>query len=84
MSGSPRHRCCGEFTRSELARRSLAEAGRGLPSIESGMPAPAGTGLNRRSFLLRSGALALSVYGASLLKPQAFAEGIARAAGSQG
>ena len=84
MSGSLRHRCCGEFTRSELARRSLAEAGRGLPSIESGMPAPAGTGLSRRSFLLRSGALALSVYGASLLKPQAFAEGIARAAGSQG
>jgi uncharacterized protein (DUF1501 family) len=84
VSGAPRHRCCGEFTRSELARRSLAEAGRGLPSIDPGMPAPAGTGLNRRSFLLRSGALALSVYGASLLKPQAFAEGIAKAAGNQG
>ena len=41
------------------------------------MPAPAGTGLSRRSFLLRAGGVALSVYGASLLKPQAFAEGIA-------
>lgn len=84
MSAAPRHRCCGEFSRAELVRRSLAEAGSGLPAIERGMPAPAGTGLSRRSFLLRSGALALSVYGASLLKPQAFAEGIARAAGSRG
>ncbi len=84
MSASRRHHCCGEFTRAELARRSLAEAGSGLPAIEPGMPAPAGTGLNRRSFLLRSGALALSVYGASLLRPQAFTEGIAKAAGSQG
>ena len=32
------------------------------------MPAPAGTGLNRRSFLLRSGAAMLSVYGASKLR----------------
>ena len=31
------------------------------------MPAPAGTGLNRRSFLLRSSAAMLSVYGASKL-----------------
>ncbi|MEZ5154915.1 MAG: DUF1501 domain-containing protein [Solirubrobacterales bacterium] len=62
----------------------MAEAGRGLPAIEPGMPAPAGTGLNRRSFLLRSGALALSVYGASLLRPEAFVEGIAEAAGAQG
>ena len=33
------------------------------------MPAPAGTGLSRRSFLLRTGGLALSVYGASMLRP---------------
>lgn len=45
------------------------------------MPAPAGTGLSRRSFLLRTGGLALSVYGASLLGPRAFSEGIAKAAG---
>jgi len=82
---APGHRCgCREFTRSELARRSFAEAGRGLPSIEPGMPVPAGTGMTRRSLLLRGGALALSVYGASMLRPQAFVEGIARAAGSQG
>ncbi|HEU4599795.1 MAG TPA: hypothetical protein VFS26_08610, partial [Solirubrobacterales bacterium] len=79
------HRCgCREFTRAELARRSFAEAGRGLPAIEPGMPAPAGTGMTRRSLLLRGGALALSVYGASMLKPQTFVEGIARAAGTQG
>jgi uncharacterized protein (DUF1501 family) len=85
MSQSPRpHGCCNEFTRSELARRSLAEAGKGLPSIERGMPAPAGTGLSRRSFLLRSGALALSIYGASMLDPKAFVDGIAKAAESQG
>ncbi len=85
MSPAPRHHsCCGEFTRSELARRSLAEAGKGLPAIERGMPAPAGTGLSRRSFLLRSGGLALSLYGASLLNPRAFVDGIAKAAGSQG
>jgi uncharacterized protein (DUF1501 family) len=85
VSGHRASRCgCREFTRAELARRSLAEAGRGLPAIEPGMPAPAGTGLTRRSLLMRGGALALSVYGASLLRPQAFVEGIAQAAGSQG
>jgi len=85
VSGGSGQRCgCREFTRSELARRSFAEAGRGLPAIEPGMPAPAGTGLTRRSLLLRGGALALSVYGASLLRPQALVEGIAKAAGSQG
>lgn len=63
-------------------RKGFAEAGRGLPAIESGMPTPAGTGLSRRSFLLRSGGLALSVYGASLISPRAFTEGVARAAGA--
>jgi uncharacterized protein (DUF1501 family) len=73
------HRCCGEHTRAELVRRTVAEAGRGLPAVEPGMPAPAGTGLSRRSFLVRTGGLALSVYGASMLRPGAFKEGIARA-----
>jgi len=85
MSPAPHRKgCCNEFTRAELARRSLAEAGKGLPTIERGMPAPAGTGLSRRSFLLRTGGLALSVYGASLLNPRAFVDGIAEAAGAQG
>ena len=64
---------CEEFSRSHLMRRAVAEAGRGLPAIERGMPLPAGTGLSRRSFLLRSSAAMLSVYGASKL-------GLARAA----
>jgi uncharacterized protein (DUF1501 family) len=57
-------RACDDCTRSELFR---AAAGRGLPAIEPGMPAPAGAGLTRRSLLLRSAGLALSVYGAGRL-----------------
>ena len=45
------------------------------------MPTPAGTGLNRRSFLARGSGLALSVFGGSLLSRMAFEEGIARAQG---
>ena len=44
------------------------------------MPTPAGTGLDRRSFLLRSAGLALAVYGGSRLPLTAFDEGIAAAA----
>ena len=72
---------CEEFGRAKLMRRAVAEAGRGLPVIERGMPAPAGTGLSRRSFLMRSGAAMLSVYGASKLGLRHFEEGIAQAAG---
>jgi uncharacterized protein (DUF1501 family) len=56
---------CNDFTRSQLLRRGAAVAGKGLPRIEPGMPLPAGTGLDRRTFLLRSAGAALSVYGAS-------------------
>src|SRR5450631_637861 len=83
MSIAPAHRSCAceGFTRAELLRRGAAQAGRGLPAIEPGMPTPAGTGLSRRGFLLGSAGLALSVYGAGrLLSPAAFEEGIARAA----
>jgi uncharacterized protein (DUF1501 family) len=72
---------CEEFSRSHLMRKAVAEAGRGLPSIEPGMPEPAGTGLSRRSFMLRSGAAMLSVYGASKLRFADLQEGIAQAAG---
>jgi uncharacterized protein (DUF1501 family) len=52
----------------------------GLPAIEKGMPAPAGTGLSRRSLLLRSAGLALAVYGAGRLTSlPAFEDGVARA-----
>jgi uncharacterized protein (DUF1501 family) len=61
-------------------RRAVAEAGRGLPAIEPGMPLPAGTGLDRRTFLARSAGLALGVYGASKLSFDLLDEGIARAA----
>lgn len=73
---------CNEFTRATALRRSVAEAGRGLPVIEPGMPIPAGTGLDRRAFLSRAAGLALSVYGASKLPFGLFEEGIARAQGA--
>ncbi len=61
------HTPCNNFRRGELLRAAAAEAGRGLPSIEPGMPLPAGTGLDRRSFLLRSAGLGLSVFAAGRL-----------------
>ncbi len=73
---------CNDFTRAQLLRRSAAVAGRGLPNIEPGMPVPAGTGLDRRTFLLRSAGAVLSVYGASKLGLRSFEEGIASAAAS--
>jgi uncharacterized protein (DUF1501 family) len=74
--------CCDDFTRSHLLRASVAQAGSGLPVIEAGMPTPAGTGLTRRSMLLRSAGLALAVYGAGkTLTPQAFEAAVAEAAG---
>ena len=67
-----RHCHCRDYSRSELMRRAAAQAGRGLPQIETGMPLPAGTGLSRRSFLSRSAGLALAVYGATKLPLAAF------------
>jgi uncharacterized protein (DUF1501 family) len=74
------HECCNDFTRAQLLRGAAAEAGQGLPAIEPGMPAPAGTGLTRRRFLSRSAGLALAVYGASKIPLGAFDRGIAEAA----
>jgi uncharacterized protein (DUF1501 family) len=73
-------RCCNDFSRIDLLRRAAAEAGRGLPAIEAGMPLPAGTGLDRRTFLARTAGLTLAVYGGASLLPHAFEEGIAAAA----
>ena len=78
MSGDCRG--CADFSRASLLRRAAAEAGRGLPAIEPGMPLPAGTGLTRRSFVARSAGLALAVYGAGSLGLGRFEEGIASAA----
>jgi uncharacterized protein (DUF1501 family) len=74
-------RACPDFHRTELRRASAARAGRGLPAIEPGMPDPAGTGLDRRAFLLRSAGVALSVYGASKLGLDQLEAGVAQAWG---
>jgi uncharacterized protein (DUF1501 family) len=71
---------CNDFTRAQLLRRGVAQAGRGLPSIEPGQPIPAGTGMDRRAFLLRSAGAVLSVYGAAALAPRHLEEGILAAA----
>src|SRR3954462_3593261 len=76
--------CCRDFSRSQILRAAAAKAGNGLAQIEPGMPGPAGTGLSRRSFVLRSAGLAMSVYGASKLGLGAFEEGVARAATAPG
>ena len=73
-------RCCNEFSRSSLLRRAVAEAGSGLPATEPGMPMPAGTGLDRRDFMLRSAGLALAVYGAGSFALPGFEDGILEAA----
>jgi uncharacterized protein (DUF1501 family) len=73
------HCHCRDYTRSEVMRRAAAQAGKGLPAIESGMPTPAGTGLSRRTFLSRSTGMALAVYGATRLPLSAFEAGIAQA-----
>ena len=65
--------CCTEHAR----------ASAGLPAIEPGMPEPAGTGLSRRSLLLRGVGLGLAVYGAGkLTQLPAFETGVAAAQGA--
>jgi uncharacterized protein (DUF1501 family) len=76
--------CCSSYTRSRLLHAAAARAGDGLPAVERGMPVPAGTGLSRRSLLLRGGALTLSVYGASHMRLGALADGVAEAAALPG
>ena len=62
--------CCNEHAR----------ASAGLPAIEAGMPEPAGTGLSRRSLMLRAAGLGLAVYGVGKLAQAPFFEtGIAQA-----
>jgi uncharacterized protein (DUF1501 family) len=80
MNPQNTHRACQEFNRARLLREAAASAGNGLPSIEPGMPTPAGTGLDRRQFILRSGAFMLTIYGAMHLNPMGLGEAIASAA----
>src|SRR2546423_4489633 len=71
--------CCRDFTRTQLIRHAAAEAGRGLPAIEPGMRTPAGTGLSRRSFLVRGAGSALAGDGARRTAPAAPQAGVAPA-----
>ena len=75
-------RHCTGLSRSRFLHSAAAEAGRGLPEIEPGMPLPAGTGLSRRSFVAQSLGAMLAVYGGSRLGFGAFEDGIALAASS--
>lgn len=80
MNDLQRSHACDEFNRAQFLRSAAATAGQGLPSIEPGMPIPAGTGLSRRSFLLRSGGFMLTLYGAMHFDPLRMSEAIAQAA----
>ena len=71
---------CYDCNRADLFRKAVAQAGKGLPEIEPGMPIPAGTGLTRREFVSRTAGLALAVYGGAALSGTAFDYGIAQAA----
>lgn len=75
-------RCCQNYTRSRFLRSAAAQAGQGLPSIEKGMPVPAGTGLTRRGFIAGAAGLALAVYGAGRTPLPLLKDGIAEAAQS--
>ncbi len=77
------HTCCSGFTRSEMARRALANGRpRTAREWDPRMPVPAGAGIDRRRFLLGTAAGLLSVYGAERvgLTAGALGDGIARAA----
>ena len=71
-------RCCNDFSRTDLLRRAAAEAGRGLPAIEHGMPLPPERA-RPAQLLARTAGLALAVYGGSAFLPRAFEDGIAAA-----
>jgi uncharacterized protein (DUF1501 family) len=91
MGRPPAENCCSGFTRTEALRAAIA-AGRSGEQGWSGrewdprMPMPAGTGMDRRRFLLGATGGLMSVYGAARLGlgGQALSEGIAQAATVQG
>jgi uncharacterized protein (DUF1501 family) len=74
------HCACNDFSRASFLKRAAARAGSALPERAPGAPAPAGAGLDRRQFLVRSAGLLVSVYGAAQLDLAAFHEGVANAA----
>jgi uncharacterized protein (DUF1501 family) len=80
------HSCCDGFSRSQAIRRALA-AGRPAAAREwdSRMPVPAGSGIDRRRFLLGAAGGLLSIYGAERLglTNRVLGDGIAQAAAAQ-
>jgi len=74
------HNCCNGFTRSQALRRAAGGAAGAVAPRDPRAPAPAGRGLDRKQFLLRSAGVVMSVYGATKLNIAALEEGIAAAA----
>ncbi len=68
------HKHCQNYARSYRDRSRHAVARDGQPVIEARMPAPAGTGLTRRSMMLRSLGMGVAVYGAGAMNAPAAVE----------
>jgi uncharacterized protein (DUF1501 family) len=83
LMGDEPMNCCEGFSRSQALRRALTSGRpRARPEWDPRMPTPAGTGLDRRRFLLGAAGGLVSVYGAERLglTGRVLAEGIAEAA----
>jgi uncharacterized protein (DUF1501 family) len=82
MAAGDAMRCCGGYTRATALRAAAAGAVRGPREWDPSMPIPAGTGIDRRRFLLGAAGGLASVYGAGRLGlgGPALAEGVAAAA----
>ena len=74
------HRCCQGFSRAQALKCAAAAAAAAPGAREPRAPEPAGRGLDRRQFVMRSAGLALTVYGATRLPIAALQEGVAAAA----
>ncbi len=75
--------CCEGFSRAEARRRAASAGGRGVSrEWDPRMPVPAGTGIDRRRFLLGAAGALISVYGAQRLglTDAVLGDGIAQAA----
>jgi uncharacterized protein (DUF1501 family) len=87
MAGRPpAENCCAGFTRTEAMRAAIAAGRQPNPrEWDPRMPIPAGTGMDRRRFMLGAAGGLVSVYGAGRLGVggRALAEGIAQAATTQ-